>query len=155
MEEETFILNGNFPTWNIDGSSDTRPPEGFSWITWAEHITGKKRGRCSYNDCNNSANVGGHVWVKQIGCCITPICSSCNHHNNSKRWQGSDSVLRSGITVIKTDMSQGMTDVNRRVVVNAKCCKCKKNFIPKQENHRLCDYCFSSACSHKNLIGSW
>jgi len=42
QEFEIFKLQNNFPAWNIDGSAYDLPPEGFTWITFAEHITGKK-----------------------------------------------------------------------------------------------------------------
>lgn len=96
-----FYLDGNFPAWNMIGSSDDKPPEGFSWISFAENITGKKRGNCSFSDCYKKAEVGGHLWIKQVGCCIAPICSGCNYHENKKRMQSGNSTLRNGITVIK------------------------------------------------------
>lgn len=117
-EFEPLQLNGNFTAWNMDGSSDDPPPEGFSWISFAEHVTGKRRGKCSFSDCCNKAEVGGHLWVKQVGCCIAPICSGCNYHENEKRMQGGNSTLRKGITVIKTSMSDGMYRAPRRYAKN-------------------------------------
>ncbi len=138
---EILKLDGRFPAWNIEGSSDDSAPLGFSWITWAEYITGKKRGRCSYAGCDNYAAHGGHIWVKQIGCCIAPICSQCNYHRNSKRWQGSKSTLRNGILVIKRQMTSGMLNTDRNIIQNKNCIICDKNFTPKRENHKRCDWC--------------
>ena len=138
---EIFKLEGQLPAWNIEGSSDDSPPPGFSWISWAEHVTGKKRGRCSYTGCDSDATCGGHVWIEKIGCFIAPICSGCNYHENSKRWQGSKSTLRNGILVIKKEMTSGMLNSDRNTVQNNKCINCNKNFNPKKPYHKKCDTC--------------
>lgn len=113
-EFEILKLQDNFPAWNIDGSTSDSPPEGFTWITFAEHITGKKRGKCSFSDCYEKAQVGGHLWIRQIGCCIAPICSKCNYHENEKRMQGGNSKVRKGTTVIKIGLTEEMTSAPRR-----------------------------------------
>lgn len=153
--EEIFKLDGQFPAWNIEGSSDDIPPKGFSWISWMEHITGKRRGRCSYMDCNEYATCGGHIWVKQIGCCIAPICSGCNYHSNSNRQQGSNSTLRQGIVIIKRNMTPGMLTSARHILQNNKCVDCNKNFIPKKMYHKKCDSCSGVYFHRKSIIGSW
>jgi len=153
---EIFKVEGQLQTWNIEGSSDDSPPFGFSWISWAEHATGKKRGRCSYTGCDASATCGGHVWIKHLGCFIAPICSGCNYNGNSKRWQGSGSTLRDGIVVIKREMTVGMLNTDRKKIrQNNKCINCKKTFTPKNPNHKKCDKCANEYFHHAATIGPW
>jgi hypothetical protein len=156
---QIFELDGKFPAWNIIGSSDALPPMGFSWITWAEYLTGKTRGRCSYNDCNNYATCGGHLWIKTLGCCIAPICSSCNYSENPSRKKEGNSILRNKIYVIKVDMTDGMKNSNKIMkpdnFKNKKCVNCNVNFIPKKPNHKRCNSCASSYLSHRNIHGPW
>ena len=103
--------------WNVDGSSDACP-RGGSWIQEAESATGRRRGKCSFADCPNRAEVGGHVWIRGTGCVIAPICKSCNRCDNLSRMQGGGSRLRRNIEVMETEMTWGMLNAPRRVVVN-------------------------------------
>ena len=95
--------------WNADGTADAVPFLAGSWIAEAEAITGRRRGRCSFEGCPNMAEVGGHVWVRSIGCVIAPICRPCNNPRNMARRQGGGSYLRANIEVFRTHM----TDVER------------------------------------------
>lgn len=116
MAEEVFCIEEETEAWNIDGSSDAQADSG-SWLQYAEASTGRKRGLCSFQGCRNRAEVGGHVWVKRIGCCIAPICKVCNRHNNQTRMQGSGACLRRNIEVTKTAMTAGMRTADRRVAM--------------------------------------
>jgi hypothetical protein len=84
MEGEVLCIEEATEAWNMDGSSDALPVSG-SHIKDVEETTGRKRGRCSFQGCLNRAEVGGHVWVKRVGCCIAPICKVCNRPNNHMR----------------------------------------------------------------------
>ena len=95
--------------WNIDGSADAVPDLTDTWIAEAEAVTGRRRGRCSFEGCPNMAAVGGHVWLANIGCVIAPICMPCNNPRNMPRRQGGGSRLRANIEVFRTHM----TDVER------------------------------------------
>ena len=108
MENHVIIyLERPVEAWNIEGSSDARSECG-SWLKDAEEATGRKRGRCSFEGCSNQATVGGHVWLKHMGCFIAPICKACNWHNNRSRIQGAGACLRQNIEVTKTGMTEGM-----------------------------------------------
>lgn len=100
--------------WNIDGSSDAQAESG-SWIKDAEEATGRRRGRCSFAGCPNLAQVGGHVWIRQMGCFIAPICKPCNSCDNQSRYQGAGARLRQNIEVMETEVTEGMRHVERRV----------------------------------------
>ena len=74
-----------------------------SWIKYWEKLTGLRRSVCSYRGCRNLAAHGGHVWIKQRGVCLTPICAPCNSPRNTARMQhtnGRHSELRANITVL-------------------------------------------------------
>lgn len=101
--------------WNIDGSSDDRPPYGWSWIQILEEKTGRKRGKCSFMGCPNRADTGGHVWIRGSGCCIAPICRSCNRYDNETRMQGGGSRLRNNTLVMKSEMTCGMRNAHRNI----------------------------------------
>ena len=114
MEPEVLWIEEPVGAWNMDGSSDARAERG-SWLQDAEAATGRKRGRCSFDACPNTAQVGGHLWVQGIGCCIAPICRACNRPNNRARMQGAGPRLRSRIAVTKTAMTKGMRAAERRI----------------------------------------
>lgn len=109
-------LTESVEAWNVDGSSDACPRRG-SWIQAVESATGRRRGKCSFADCPNRAEVGGHVWIRNTGCFIAPICKPCNRCDNLSRMQGSGSRLRRNIEVMETEMTWGMRNAPRRIVV--------------------------------------
>ena len=53
-----------------------------SWIGKWEEVTGRTRDKCSFKGCNNTAEVGGHLWIENKSDdynYIAPICYSCNN----------------------------------------------------------------------------
>lgn len=112
---EVVYLTEPHEAWNVDGSSDARA-EGGSWIKAAKEATGRRRGRCSFAGCHNLAEVGGHVWIRKMGCFIAPICKPCNSCDNQTRMQGARARLRQKIEVTETEMTEGMRNVRRRVI---------------------------------------
>ena len=59
------------------------------------------------------AEVGGHVWVRSIGCVIAPICRPCIDPRNMARRQGGGSYLRANIEVFRTHMRPEVGDILR------------------------------------------
>jgi hypothetical protein len=108
--------NESVEAWNMDGSSDAQAESG-SWLRDAEKATGRRRGRCSFVDCPNQAEVGGHVWIRGEGCFIAPICRPCNRYDNPERMQGAGARLRANIDVMETAMTEGMRNAERRIAV--------------------------------------
>jgi len=115
-------LSGSPQAWNIDGScSDKLVDEDgnnkISWIKFWEIETGVSRTLCSYSDCKEEATCGGHIWVKNKGVVISPICSGCNHPSNVERQQnidGDNSTLRKNQIVVKVEMTEDMFCAERR-----------------------------------------
>lgn len=139
--------------WNIDGSSDAQAESG-SWIKDAEEATGRRRGRCSFEGCPNVAQVGGHVWVRQMGCFIAPICKSCNSCDNQSRYQGAGAQLRRNIEILETDITDGMQNVDRRVISVPQKCKRKKRHNCERcgrNGHYIKD-CFARVDVHGNVL---
>eukprot|EP00949_MAST-11_sp_MAST-11-sp1_P003348 g3348.t1 len=111
---DIIYLEDAAEAWNIDGSSDAQAHSG-SWLRDAEKATGRQRGRCSFEGCANRAEVGGHVWIKGIGCFLAPICRQCNFAGNEDRYQGAGARLRKNIEVMRTRMTDGMKNAPRRI----------------------------------------
>jgi hypothetical protein len=68
---------------NIQGSSmDRRPPEGESWIAYAESVVGRST-RCAALNCSGPAEEGAHVFVEgeRNAFFIAIVCRSCNHRH--------------------------------------------------------------------------
>lgn len=133
--------------WNADGSSDAVPYLTSSWIAEAEAVTGRRRGRCSFEGCPNMAEVGGHVWLARIGCVIAPICRPCNNPRNMARRQGGGSYLRANIEVFRTHVTEGMRNTERRYaeepVTHARRCeRCRVDISDRPPNHTVCLNCF-------------
>ncbi len=61
----------------------SRPaPFGYSsWIDYWEKKTGQKAGKCHYCGCNNAANDGGHVQLKNHSNDAWYIVPLCHYHN--------------------------------------------------------------------------
>ena len=128
--------------WNVDGSSDAVADLG-SHIKDAEAATGRKRGRCSFEDCNSPAEVGGHIWIKKTGCFIAPICKKCNFHANRSRMQGAGARLRANIDVTKAKQTEGMKTATRNIALpNRDCEECGADITDKPDEHSLCLSCF-------------
>ena len=128
----------------MDGSADAFPYLTGSWIAEAEAITGRRRGRCSFEGCPNMAEVGGHVWVRSIGCVIAPICKPCNSPQNMARRQGGGSYLRANIEVFQTHMTEGMLNAERRFAQEPMrlCEGCRVDISRTPANHKVCLNCF-------------
>ena len=131
---EVLVLKETFSAWNVNGSSDARAQRG-SWIQDAEEATGRTRGRCSFDGCDQKAEVGGHIWMSRVGCVIAPICKACNHPNNQNRMQGSGAHLRKNIEVTRTKMTKGMRTAVR-TAPGVKKVGCKR-----QRCSRMCESC--------------
>jgi hypothetical protein len=146
-----YRLDESKEAWNVDGSSDAIADLG-SWIKEAEAATGRKRGRCSYEDCNSPAEVGGHVWIKKLGCFIAPICKKCNYHENVNRMQGSGARLRANIEVTKTTQTEGMRTSVRRfaeIVTARECEECGIDITDRPDDHTVCLACFRGESQRK------
>jgi hypothetical protein len=130
--------------WNADGTADAVPFLAGSWIAEAEAVTGRRRGRCSFEGCPNMAEVGGHVWVWSIGCVIAPICRLCNNPRNMERRQGGGSRLRANIEVFRTHMTEGMSNAERRFAQEPRrwCERCGIDISDRPPNHTVCLNCF-------------
>ena len=135
--------------WNIDGSSSDQLVEG-SWIKHWENLTGLQRGVCSYRDCRNLAEHGGHVWIKHRGVCLTPICATCNSPRNVDRMQhknGRHSKLRANLTVLGMTYTADMQHSDRRIAVKRKrarrvCEVCDDDISDRPASHAMCLLCY-------------
>ena len=133
--------------WNIDGIADAVPDLTDTWIAEAEAVTGRRRGRCSFEGCPNMAAVGGHVWLANIGCVIAPICRPCNNPRNMARRQGGGSYLRANIEVFRTHMTAGMRNAERRYTERSErpgrwCRVCGVDISGAPPNHTVCLPCY-------------
>ena len=130
--------------WNADGTADAVPVLTGSWIAEAEAVTGRRRGRCSFEGCPNMAEVGGHVWLARIGCVIAPICRPCNTPRNMARRQGGGSYLRANIEVFRTHMTEGMFNAERRYAEEPRrwCVRCGTDISDRPPNHTVCLSCY-------------
>ena len=140
--------------WNVDGSAnDYRYEEiGKSWICFWERLTFRRRSVCSYEDCDQHASCGGHVWIRKKGIHIVPICASCNHCDNEHRMQSDDntSLLRRGTLAVAIVPTCDMIYAERRFVAMRSCQKCGTGISDRPENHILCFRCFCSRTSIKS-----
>lgn len=156
VDANVFRLRKNMHAWNVDASSSDSYTD-VSWIRRWEMATGLERGQCSFHDCTRRAEVGGHVWIKENGVYIAPICSSCNYHANAERMQsaeGDHSFLRKGVVVLKTTFTEDMRHANRRIAVyeqadlprrsrhGRRCEECRDDITDRPENHILCFTCY-------------
>ncbi len=137
-------LIGPVEAWNADGTADAVPVLTGSWIAEAEAVTGRRRGRCSFEGCPNMAQVGGHVWLARIGCVIAPICRPCNNPRNMARRQGGGSYLRANIEVFQTHMTEGMRNTERRYAEEPRrrCERCGTDISDRPPDHRVCYPCY-------------
>ena len=137
--------------WNVDGSaSDFRCEEiGKSWIRFWEHLTSRRRSVCSYEDCNQQASCGGHVWIRKQGIHIVPICARCNNCNNECRMQSCDNIplLRRGTLAVAITPTRDMIYAERRFVAVRSCQKCGADISDRPDNHILCFRCFCDRIS--------
>lgn len=144
-----MILRSAEHAWNVDGSSSDQLVEG-SWIKHWESLTGLQRGVCSYGDCRNLAEHGGHVWIKHRGVCLTPICATCNSPRNVRRMQhknGRHPKLRANLAVLGMTYTADMQYSNRRVAVKRKrvrrvCEVCDHDITGRPVSHALCLSCY-------------
>merc|ERR1712150_45921 len=108
---------------------------------------GLSRGKCSYKDCSRDAEVGGHIWIKQKGVYIAPICNSCNYHENVSRMRkedGTHSFLSKDTVVVKTDYTEDMKHAERRVAIAVvrRCVSCESDISDSPEHHVQCMSCY-------------
>ena len=136
--------------WNVDGSSDAQAASG-SWLGSVEEATGRRRGRCSFEGCHARAEVGGHVWVRGNGCFIAPICRKCNCHTNLRRVQGAGARLRVNIEVVKTQVTTGMRNAERRGVAGGgrRCASCKSDISDRPASHASCYLCWQGGSTNQ------
>lgn len=115
-----ITLDRPVEAWNVDGSASA-VPEGRSFIQDAMDATGRRVGRCSFQDCDRPASVGGHVWISRREGAefgrpfIAPICRQCNSTRNVYRMQGAGARLRTNIAVTPVSMTKGMREAERRI----------------------------------------
>lgn len=115
-----ITLDRPVEAWNVDGSASA-VPEGRSFIQDAMDATGRRVGRCSFQDCDRPASVGGHVWISRREGAefgrpfIAPICRQCNSTRNVYRMQGAGARLRANIAVTPVSMTKGMREAERRI----------------------------------------
>ena len=129
-----FRLTEELTAWNVEGSKlDTirhvgmNPrsllgrekaeheyelhPKKLSWIKFWESATGKTRELCSYIDCTEKADTGGHIWLKGRSrnkyCYIAPICRGCNNAQKRSRAATPQSKLKK-IMVVRIRLSDDM-----------------------------------------------
>ncbi len=145
---DTLRLSEPVEAWNVDGAADAVPDLTGSWIAEAEAVTGRRRGRCSFEGCPNMAEVGGHVWLVRIGCVLAPICRPCNNPRNMARRQGGGSYLRANIEVFRTHMTEGMFNAPQlfaeEPVTHARRCeRCGVDISDRPPNHAVCLNCYS------------
>jgi hypothetical protein len=56
-----------------------------SWLKYWEDVTGQTADECSYFDCSNKADIGGHLFLllySQQYTYVAPICYSCKYGKN-------------------------------------------------------------------------
>jgi hypothetical protein len=139
--------------WNIDGSAGARLNNRQSWIKHWKETTGDVAACCSYSDCNRPAEVGGHVWVARNGVFIVPLCTKCNFWENANRMQGSQSTLRYGTKLVKSEYTEQMQNSERRIAVQVKvarhCKSCGDDISDRPDEHTECLPCFRSGRSRR------
>lgn len=115
-----ITLDRPVEAWNVDGSASA-VPEGRSFIQDAMDATGRRVGRCSFQECDRPASVGGHVWISRREGAefgrpfIAPICRQCNSTRNTYRMQGAGARLRANIAVTPVSVTPGMREAERRI----------------------------------------
>jgi hypothetical protein len=144
-------LRKSMKAWNMDGSSTDKCQSAdgtnVSWIKHWENATGKKRTVCSYADCSQRGQHGGHIWIKGKGVYIAPICKDCNSPRNARRMQnannGQHSNIRRGTTVVQTDFTEDMACAERRIAEPERTCElCCDDISQRPSSHTLCLSCF-------------
>jgi len=115
-----ITLDRPVEAWNVDGSASA-VPEGRSFIQDAMDATGRRVGRCSFQECDRPASVGGHVWISRREGAefgrpfIAPICRQCNSTRNVYRMQGAGARLRANTAVTPVSVTPGMREAERRI----------------------------------------
>ena len=90
---------------------ELHPKKQLSWIKFWESATGKTRELCSYIDCTEKADTGGHIWLEGRSrnkyCYIAPICRGCNNAQKRSRAATPQSKLKK-IMVVRIRLSDDM-----------------------------------------------
>jgi hypothetical protein len=71
-----------------------------SWLKYWEDITGENADTCSYLDCSNKADIGGHLFLflySQNNTYIAPICFVCKYDKNDGEFHD----MKMDITYVK------------------------------------------------------
>jgi hypothetical protein len=81
--------------WKNKGGTSERSPCGCG--TWKQHwkniSTKQWPKKCSVNGCNNSAEVGAHLWNPKVeGEKIVPFCKKCNAQGTDVEFSLKDDV---------------------------------------------------------------
>ena len=135
--------------WNVDGSGadtlvddDGRP---VSWISYWREVTGKRESECGYIDCDKTAAVGGHLYLRhRRRYAIVPICAGCNHPSNAARQQQGDGrqpTLRAVFAVQVTKTAE-MRAAPRRIACARRCEECGDSLEGRPKSLPLCYECF-------------
>lgn len=139
-------LTSRVHAWNVDGSSNDKPPYGMSWIRYWGQQTKLVRSACAYHGCRRKATRGGHVWIKTRGVHLVPICAPCNSTRNVNRMQhdkGRHSSLSAGTTVVPMRHTPAMQWSDRRIATDARECEgCGTDISNRPASHTLCLRCF-------------
>lgn len=71
---------------NLKGTTGKNPDGYDSWIEFWEEEKGEKAIYCENMDCDNKANVGGHVFIKETTNkeYIVPLCYDCNNDRDKE-----------------------------------------------------------------------
>lgn len=163
--KNAYKLNKRVQAWNVDGSStaDLDRSSHTSWINLWEETTGRKRGMCSYSNCEEHAQVGGHVWLKDNGVFITPLCKGCNHYANPNRMQSREGrkhpFLRAGTVVVRARYTADMKAAERRFSIDEAgftrlCISCNCDISRQPKSHTQCLSCFKSSRSFYGKEGN-
>lgn len=75
------VVFGRATARNVKNSSCDKASKG--WLTkWSKETGESKNCVCSFRNCNNPAELGGHLWIEGESLeyyYIAPICKKCNN----------------------------------------------------------------------------
>ena len=112
------------------------------------------RSLCSYSDCKEEATCGGHIWVKNEGVVISPICSMLK---DNRTLTETIQHLEKNQIVVKVEMTEDMLCAERRYSESVReCDECGDDISDQPENHTMCKKCFygrRKKSTDRNYVG--